>query len=154
MPGTYEHIIRMNIKRGKRIPQFSGPLSCINSFITSEYDHLNRRLGFVGTQIVNDLAISSQKAQRDTITRLKAVRTGRLRDSIRITGEGLEAHVGTSLYYAQYVYEGWGPVSDNYNKSKVNVREYRAGPRPWTEISATEFERSIDGIVADGLNAI
>ena len=68
-----------------------------------------------------------------------------------ITGSGLEAHVGTSLYYAEYVFKGEGPVWSN---GSIVVREYGAGPRPWTEISADTFERGIDDIVNDGLNEI
>lgn len=150
MPGTYEHVIRLKVQntiRGK----FRSTLPGLGGYLSQEVDRLERRLKFQGALIVDDLALSSQKAQRDTITRLKAVRTGRLRDSIRVTGSGLEAHVGTSLYYASYVYEGEGPVWSN---GTIVVREYGAGPRPWTEISASEFERGIDGIVMKGLSKI
>ena len=152
MTGTYEHIIRLNVQNSIRGSSFKSQFAGLNSFLSSEIDRLERRVKFSGVKIVNELALESQRVQRDTITQLGAVRTGRLRDSIRVTGSGLEAHVGTSLYYAQNVYEG--ECSIDVKGGGSIVVKYRAGPRPWTEISASEFERSIDGIVKGGLSDI
>ena len=86
MSGTYEHVIRLNVInaiRGKLNSNIPG----LNSYISHEIGNLEKRLKFQGATIVDKLALSSQEAQRDTITRLKAVRTGRLRDSVRIEAD-------------------------------------------------------------------
>ena len=157
MSDTYEHRINLVLKKNIRIGEYSGPLSCVNDIIREEASHLENMFDFIGNQIVDELALFSQQVQRDTITRLGAVRTGRLRDSVRISRNGLSARVGTDLYYARYVHDGYGPRTQRYKSSHggINVRRIGgASPRPWVDISASEFERGMDSIIERGIGMV
>ena len=143
MSGWYGHIVKVNIQNGIDFPNFSGRLSIINPFVKEETARLERKVKYLGAQISYEVALHSQIAQRDTITKLKAVDTGRLRESVKITGNGLTSFIGTDLYYAEQVHD------IGYKRSgSINVRKsHGIGPRPWVTISAERVAGEIDSIV-------
>ncbi len=159
MPGTYEHIIQVEID--DQLPTIpSTPLVDIAPLINETLEHILHQLNYKATGLTNELALTSQQLQQAVITSLGAVRTGRLRDSVTVTGGGLTAHIGTSLFYASYVHDGRGhvyPRSQKYLHWGDNIYVKEAGPvaaRPWIDISSDMLEGAIDIIVENYLSSI
>lgn len=159
MPGTYEHIIQVEIN--DELPTIpSTPIIDIAPIINEILTSVKKQVNYKATGLTNELALTSQTLQQAVITSLGAVRTGRLRDSVQVSGGGLTAHVGTSLYYASYVHDGRGhvyPQSRKYLHWGDNIYVKEAGPvtaRPWIDISSDMFEGAIDIIVENYLSTI
>lgn len=148
MSGWYGHTIEVNIQKKIKTPSYDGKLGFIDTILSEEISHLERKMTYIGSQISYQIALSSQTFQRRAITELDAVDTGRLRDSIRITGNSLISYVGTDLYYAEDVHDIGIKGSGSLNVKWPNG----VGPRKWTEVSASNVANSIDGIVEGVLN--
>lgn len=155
MSAWYGHTITVNIDNGFKLPRVGGKLAFLNPYFDKEVDTLNRKLKFAGARISYDVALMSQTYQRKAIEDLGAVDTGRLRDSVRITGEGLNAHIGTDLYYAEQVHDIGYKNQKIFNINGLIIRGHSdIGPRPWVDASASMVADKIDGIVKDNLNNI
>ncbi len=155
MSGWYGHTITVNIDESFKFPKIGGKLAFLNPYVNEEVDRLNRKLKFAGSRISYDIALMSQTYQRRAITDLDAVDTGRLRDSVRITGNGLTSHIGTDLFYAETVHDIGYKNQTIFNINGITIRGHSdIGPRPWTEVSAGMVLEKIDGIVDGHLNKI
>ena len=150
MSGWYGHVVSVNIQNNIKFPKYTGKLSLINPFITEEVNRLDKKVKFLGSEISYNVALQSQIAQRNAITELEAVDTGRLRHSVKITGSGLTSYIGTDLYYAQTVHDEGFRGNGGINVKWPNG----VGPRPWTVVSTEVVVRSIDSIVESSLNKI
>ena len=155
MAGWYGHTITVNIDDTFKFPSLTGRTSIINRDIQNEIARLNRKLKFTGSQISYDIAKISQIHQRNTITKLGAVDTGTLRDSVQITGNGLVSTIGTSLYYASTVHDVGYQNQKIFNINGLIIRGHSdIGPRPWVDVSAEMVADEIDGIVKEHLSKI
>lgn len=148
MSGWYGHTIHVDITNNIKFPKFGGKLGMLDDILSSESDNLERKMNYIGSQIAYNIAISSQTLQRKAITELDAVDTGRLRESIRITGSGLTSYVGTDLFYAEQVHDEGFKGTGNINVKWPNG----VGPRPWTDISSDILFRDVDDIVSGLIN--
>ena len=107
MPGRYSHSIYINCNiRALENVDFPGPLTEIETMLHNSAQEIERQLDF----IVPELAEYSQVAQRSALSDTGSIITGKLYESIRIKNGHNYADIGTSLFYAQYVEEGRGPV--------------------------------------------
>lgn len=155
MAGWYGHTITVEVQDGFKFPKFDGRLSFLNSITDYETRRVSRKLNKAGEEILGELALRSQFAQRDIITELGAVDTGRLRDSIQISTSGLTANIGTSLFYAETVHDIGYKNQTIFNINGIIVRGHSdIGPRPWVEKSFELLEEKVDGVVNASLNKI
>lgn len=151
----YGHTVELKINDNAKFPKYKGKLSFLNGIASTETNRLSRKMRFMGTQIVNEIAHRSQVHQRNTITELGAVDTGRLRDSVRITGSALRASIGTDLYYAEQVHDIGYRNQKIFNINGLVIRGHSdIGPRPWVDRSADRLVSDIDEIVTANIDKI
>lgn len=155
MPGWYGHTVSVEVDDKYNFPKYSGKYSFLNDILSEENERIHNKFKNLGESIANDIALDSQMVQRNTITELEAVDTGRLRDSVKVTGYGLTRQIGTDLFYAKTVHDIGYKNQKIFNINGIVVRGHSdIGPRPWSEIAAGEVADHIDGIVRSKVDEV
>lgn len=134
MPGRYSHsiYIKCNIRALENL-DLPVPFFPIKKMLRRSAQEIEKQVDF----IVPELAEYSQVAQRSALADTGSIITGKLDESIRIKNGHNYADIGTSLFYAQYVEEGRGPVhakNKPYLVFKIPgrgwIRKKSVGPAP------------------------
>lgn len=149
MPKWYGHTVEVKISDEINFPKIKGKLSLVNDIISDETKRLQKKLNFMRYQLTSEIALRSQIIQKNTITELGAVDTGRLRESVRIVQSGNHAEIGTALGYAETVHDIGYKHQSIFNINGIIVRGHsNIGPRPWSDISAKNLAGEIDDVVS------
>ncbi|WP_455644833.1 HK97 gp10 family phage protein [Methanosphaera sp.] len=115
MPGHYSHEITVDcdvsgFKNFNITPPIALGVEVIEDINRRFTDSAERIEKYCNDGLVDTLATLSQLEQRSALAEKGSIITGALSDSILIHGSGKTRDVGTSLFYAQYVEDGRGPV--------------------------------------------
>ena len=167
MPGKYSHdiIVKADLKGFKdlKLPQtpiFKGLTTTIRKQFRAGKKQLKSNLDLV----VATLAPFSFLKQRVKLAEKGSIITGTLHDSIQIKRRSkYRASIGTSLFYAQYVEEGRGPVKPK-NKPYLTFKIPGVGwirtkyvkpskPRYYLKESSQLLEHEIDNVMQDVMEA-
>lgn len=162
MPGKYSHdiTIKANLKGLDNIKIPNAPIfKPLTTAIQKQFKQASNELQSNLNLVIDILAPFSQIKQRAKLAEKGSIITGDLDRSITIQKSENHASIGTTLFYAQYVEEGRGPV---HAKNKpflvfkipgvgwIKTKSVGpAAPRYYLKESAQLLEKEIDDVMAD-----
>lgn len=139
--------------------EFQEVADCANNEVLNTMKTLESNV----PNILDQLAIDSQQLQQEALSKYGSIVTGKLYESISISGGGNTRDIGTDLFYARYVNDGRGPVYAKNAKclhfiTKGGVEIFTksvgpASPRPYIEDSSEELTTVIDELVTEVVEA-
>lgn len=158
MPGIYEHVINVNVDTEALDsvdcsflpPQLAG----LGEDITNMIKGIKNNLTDIKQVLLSTLPERSITAQRESIAQYGSIVTGKLDASIRLLSSSSDtAHIGTDLFYAEYVEDGRGAVTAKdakclhfVTKEGQEIFTHSVGPadpRPYLTDSKSVVEDSI-----------
>ncbi|WP_292474187.1 hypothetical protein [Methanosphaera sp.] len=161
MPGKYSHdiIVKADLKGFKDLKIPKTPIfKELTTTIRKQFRAGKKQLKNELELIIPTLATFSWLKQRVKLAEKGSIITGTLHDSIKINRKSkYRASIGTTLFYAQYVEEGRGPVTPK-NKPYLTFKIPGVGwirtkyvgpakPRYYLKESSVLLENEIDDVM-------
>ncbi|MBO7210084.1 MAG: hypothetical protein J6V44_03605 [Methanobrevibacter sp.] len=143
MPGWYGHDIDLQVDTsGLRANiDLASPCDVLAVEVNADLAEIGAKANAGKSSIISEIAEASRDTQVQALTSYGSNKTGTLAGSITPEVSGSHAHVGTDLFYAEYVHDGRGSVSAGegvlhfFNDGEeVFVKSVGpSSPRPYTD---------------------